>query len=1236
MIVRAGPGDHSDTSGLHASIDTCFDPHLLLDPVHDEHGRLVDLIVRDLNPAACARIGRPRAASIGLSLSELVGTDVTALLDEFVARIPTGRPLVLPDFATPASSDPAGRSSRAVEVRAVRVGDSFSVCWHGATDPTASWTGSATLVPPTADPSPRRDPAADVPDGLFHLAMERSAVGMCLVGPDGTFRAVNAALCEMLGRPREELVTCTWQELTHPDDLESDLTLVADVLEGRRDHYRLLKRYVRPDGSVIWGDLSVGAVREPTGEVRMFVSQIVDVTELTAARQALMESELHYRLLAENASDVILRLDPQDAVTWASPSAAEVFGWEPDDLVGTRMDDFVHPDDIERVRAAREAHARGRSAVDEVRTRRADGSYVWVSARSCPIRDDAGAVDGSVVTLRDVNDRVLAHRARAELDARYRLLAENTTDIVVETTAEGTIRWVSPSVEAALGWRPEQLVGTGTLDMIADADRAETEQRHLALFAGAAIPDFEVRVRSADGDVRWMRLHAEPIRDDTGATTAAVVGLLDCQAEVVGRRALKTQSVGHSILARCTGEEELFADMCQAAVDEAGYLLAWYGRRRRDERRTVEVVATSREHADYLDEIEITWDDGPLGQGPTGRSLRAAATSILQDFGASAEFTPWLEAAKERGFRSSIALPVFVNGQLDGAFTVYAPERHAFDEDAVAVLEDLATQLGYGIAKLRDSQALAGSLRRSRLLASAIEQAAEAIVITDPSPSIIYANPAAARSSGYSLDEMLGHNPRIFQSGLHPPEHYEAMWSALIGGDAWHGALVNRRKDGTLYEEASAVAPVYDVDGSLVAYVAVKRDTTRERDLEAVLTQTRSDQEALAEVMGHLHTGAGLEATTAEFCTAACRLDGIDAAAVLLLQTDGTVRTVAVAGSQPAPFVVGGIVPMDANSNWRDHLGRGAVWSIDLYDPVDPRPGSLGDAVRAAGVTAAVVAPVHWDEALTGMVAVFSFDPDGAARLAAHETLVGQLAYFAGSLFGHELASRSEREAVHARIRACIDERRFHCVFQPVVDIATSAVRGYEALTRFDDSPDTEGTFAQAHAVGLGTELETTCLRVALAEAPRLPPTAWVSVNLSPTAILNGRAASFLVAADRQVVVEITEHTVIQDYAQIRRALEAIPGVWLSVDDAGAGYASLRHILELRPEIVKMDVALVRNIDTDPARQGLAAGLSHFANQTGTLLIAEGVETPEEAAMLQTLGVFHAQGFLYGRPTRVP
>ena len=204
-------------------------------------------------------------------------------------------------------------------------------------------------------------------------------------------------------------------------------------------------------------------------------------------------------------------------------------------------------------------------------------------------------------------------------------------------------------------------------------------------------------------------------------------------------------------------------------------------------------------------------------------------------------------------------------------------------------------------------------------------------------------------------------------------------------------------------------------------------------------------------------------------------------------------------------------------------------------------------------------------------------------------------------------------------------------MFQSCHDLYTRDVRSYEALTRFDDGERPDLVFADAWRVGLGQELEVACARAAVEAANRHLGALPLSLNFSPEAIISGAVADLVAESVSPIVIEVTEHVPIVDYAELRRALDQC-NVKVSVDDAGAGFASMRHILELKADVVKLDIGLIRGIDSDLGRQALAAGLCHYAAETGTLLIAEGVETLEEVEAVRRLGVHQAQGFYFGRP----
>jgi EAL domain-containing protein (putative c-di-GMP-specific phosphodiesterase class I) len=233
-------------------------------------------------------------------------------------------------------------------------------------------------------------------------------------------------------------------------------------------------------------------------------------------------------------------------------------------------------------------------------------------------------------------------------------------------------------------------------------------------------------------------------------------------------------------------------------------------------------------------------------------------------------------------------------------------------------------------------------------------------------------------------------------------------------------------------------------------------------------------------------------------------------------------------------------------------------------------------------------------------------------------------------------AFRSAEEA-RSRIQEMLGAQAYHMVFQPIFPLDGRQAAGFEALTRFAGEPrrSPDVWFAEAARVGLAEALELAVIGKALAELGRLPPPAYLSLNVSPGHILSGAVLHLLdrVPLDR-IVLEVTEHVPVDDYLQFAAGLDPLRrlGLRLAVDDAGAGFASFRHVLQLRPDLIKLDIGLTRDIDSDPTRRALASALVRFAAETGSRIVAEGVETQAELETLRALGVHYAQGYLLGRP----
>jgi EAL domain-containing protein (putative c-di-GMP-specific phosphodiesterase class I) len=283
-------------------------------------------------------------------------------------------------------------------------------------------------------------------------------------------------------------------------------------------------------------------------------------------------------------------------------------------------------------------------------------------------------------------------------------------------------------------------------------------------------------------------------------------------------------------------------------------------------------------------------------------------------------------------------------------------------------------------------------------------------------------------------------------------------------------------------------------------------------------------------------------------------------------------------------------------------------------------------------------APIRNGGGLLGVLAIGTLDDAYANHLIERLPIVGEFAATASALLSRPLERGHRDDRLRERIGRVLGERGFRPVFQPIVDLASGEPVGYEALTRFADGTPPDRMIADANSVGLGQELEVACLAAAIEAAEALPEDAWLSLNASPDVILQrSQLAALLLDTSRQIVVEITEHAQIGDYRAVRRAVAGFgPMVSLAVDDAGAGFASLRHVVELGPRFLKADISLVRHVDRDLTRQAMIAGLRHFAERAGCEVIAEGIGEAAELEMLRELGVPLGQGYLLGRPEPLP
>jgi EAL domain-containing protein (putative c-di-GMP-specific phosphodiesterase class I) len=277
------------------------------------------------------------------------------------------------------------------------------------------------------------------------------------------------------------------------------------------------------------------------------------------------------------------------------------------------------------------------------------------------------------------------------------------------------------------------------------------------------------------------------------------------------------------------------------------------------------------------------------------------------------------------------------------------------------------------------------------------------------------------------------------------------------------------------------------------------------------------------------------------------------------------------------------------------------------------------------------------DGSLYGSVYCFQNKPDYTLN----ERDLSVIKYFA-DLIGKTLDSHTAKSHKHheieSRITNAIKNNLITMHYQPILDLNTNNISGYESLARFHSDPyvTPDIWFQDAYLIGMDEKLEMLAVKSALQVGKYfLNNNHYLSINVSPAHILSGALEKAIENLTCDVLVEITEHQPIADYAAFQRAFNPLrrKGVKLAIDDVGTGYSNLSNILELEPDIIKLDLSLTRDIHKDRKRIALASAMCTFAKETHCEIIAEGIENKHELNKLKELGVSKGQGYFIGRPS---
>jgi diguanylate cyclase (GGDEF)-like protein/PAS domain S-box-containing protein len=541
-----------------------------------------------------------------------------------------------------------------------------------------------------------------------------------------------------------------------------------------------------------------------------------------------------------------------------------------------------------------------------------------------------------------------------------------------------------------------------------------------------------------------------------------------------------------------------------------------------------------------------------------------------------------------------------------------------------------------------------------RQLSLVVEQSPESIAITNIAAEIEYVNEAFVKNTGYSRAEAIGQNPRILHSDKTPKSTYVALWKHLTEGQTWQGEFYNKRKDGSEYIEHAIISPLRQPDGRITHYVAIKEDITKKKRAEALihhmafydsltglpnralllermgqtLALTRRDKHHSALVLFNIDRFKNINDTGGQLLGDALLVALGERVAGLLREGDVLAR---VSGDEFA-ILLPDLVPSQHNAAYQ------SMRVVEKIQTCLRLPFSLGeDNFTVSACLGIALFPENEKDTPLDILR-----RGNTALHHAKEIGTGQIAFFEGEL---DDVSK-QRFNIERELRQGIESGELRLYLQPQVD-AAGKILGAEALVRWQHPvrgllpPSTFITIAEETdlIVEIGEWVFAEVCRLLVQNDVQRPMR--IAVNISPRhfrqpdfvswikRVLNGSGTDA-----SQITLEITEGMVINNISDVIAKMTKLSalGIHFSMDDFGTGYSSLAYLKRLPINELKIDKSFIQDVTTDPDDAALVEAILAVAKLLHLSVVAEGVETAEQASFLNQRATVIHQGYLFGKP----
>jgi diguanylate cyclase (GGDEF)-like protein/PAS domain S-box-containing protein len=841
------------------------------------------------------------------------------------------------------------------------------------------------------------------------------------------------------------------------------------------------------------------------------------------------------------------------------------------------------------------------------------------------------------VLLQDTNGAVLGSNAAAS-----RLLGR-TFDASGTSDADA---WQGAVREDGTPFAPEQLPVAFTL---------RTGHTVLDVVIGVDIPG---RVR------RWLSVDTYLLTLADG-TKGVVSAFDDIDVQWHERHFLQLLAEVNRVVMSASDESESLEHLCATLVESGPYVLAWIGIASDDEERSVD-IAYSAGATEYLYDGMVSWSgEKSSGLGPSGAAMRTGISQVANDLANFPGFEPWRERAAQFGIGSSVAIPFRIGDRSAGLF-VYAREEFAFDDATVRGLEQITKEVGFGVAYVHSvkqteaaleatitainaqretEHALSEAEQRFRI---AFESNMAPMIFSDTEDRTIAVNDAFCEMVGFSREELMGQDTRIFTY----PEDVgitEETLRRVTAGEGDQIRYVKRylRKDGRVIVSEVARSTDRNAAGEILYFVFSERDVTEERALAAQLTH-----QALHDPLTGLANRALFNDRLAQAQARAVRNNGTGA--VLLLDLDDFKGVNDTHGHLVGDQLLVGVARrFELVTRSTDTLCRfGGDEFLYLAEGLTSPNEAEEVASRLLDVLAEPfsIGGVHLEQHASIGVVIFAASNGQSGELVQNADVAlyeakrqhrGSFAIFTPSM--HQQAV--SRFTVIQELRSALVAREISMHYQPILNLTTYSVVGFEALMRWEHpergwiGPSTFIPLAEQSDLIL--DLGAFALRESVLAAMSWGGEAgqpFVAVNLSAHQFYNPNLIATIKEALAQsglaperLILEITESVALLDITETLESLRHLSdlGIAVALDDFGTGYSSLSYLVMLQPRIIKVDQSFVRPSYESDQHDALLEAIVSLGKNLNMTMLAEGIETPAQLERLRRTGCELGQGYYF-------